>query len=540
MKKSKKSKSTLKNKIEENISSEQSEVASNRIVNLLQNQNSLRLQTEYLSVLNYMSSQLKHENINRVGYYYELSKLRDNFVTNGIYDIVMNDVFLDYGTENYAIIEVPKHPELSKELNDLFEDLNIFGLITDIFPDLLHYGCHSLVPILEDGVGLVSLLDIYDSYDIIAVTDLNNVPLFYFIQKNTFRDYSESNELKPRTFSRRTITQSPSYTYKTIKELVYFHIGNEHTRVSLDEDSIEQLKSKLPKDLKERFGYGFKIKVPKSFISGSIDKIRETVLMDKIRVFKSIGDLMSPTVIGVPVPEVYDIRKLSEMTGKYNEIINGRTQRLGSINDPKFTIQDVANVAVIPISGDKGNPQVLNTGKGDRTIPVTSVEDSLSQALNTIGIPLDLFLGNQDTSPKDNVRRNARYSKKIKRIQKHIANSIKVICLLHISSKYENTDLSIKDIDVILKNNNNADELHNLEPLDLLISSFNNVFAMLENAAKFAEDSNYSIDKNMIMESLKEKLESIDSSYSKSIVKTGSSSKVVKFEVIDKGEDNTY
>lgn len=502
----------VKSKMDENV---QSEDASKQFVDLLTSQSSYTLQNEYFTVLNYLTTKLKNENLNRVGYYYELAKLRDNFVTNGIYDIIMNDVFLNTGTENYARIEVPDYPELTDELNGLFEDLNIFSLISDIFPDLLHYGCHSLVPILEEGVGLVSLLDIYDSYDVIAITDLNNVPLFYFIQENTFKSYDQSE------FGRRQSSygDTSNYTFKTVKDLVYFSIGTEHTKVSLDENAIKSLKEKLPDEMKERFGYGFKIKVPKSFISGSIDKIRETVLMDKIRVYKSIGELMSPTVVGVPVPEVYDLKKLNSITNKFNEIINGRTQRLGTIEDPKFTIQDIANVAVIPISGDKGTPQVLDTGKKDRTIPITSVEESLSQALNTLGIPLDLFLGDQNTSPKDNIRKNARYSKKIKRIQKYIAKSIKVICLLHLSSKYEDIDITINDIDVVLKNNNNADELYNLEPQDLLISSFNNMFQMMNAATTFVKDSNYVIDKNMIMESLKEQLESIGSQYSKAIVK---------------------
>lgn len=489
---------------------------SNELYELLERQKVNELSRNYNILLSNLANTVKNETLSRNEYYFELMRLRDNFITNGIYDIVMNDVFLDTGSDNYAYIEVVGNEKLTKELNTLFEEKNIFTLIYEIFPDLLHYGCHALVPIVKPGIGLVSLLDIYDSYDVVAITDLNNIPLFYFIQKNPY--YGKGDN---RYYRNNYTEQSVDYNYefKGVNDLVYFSIGLEYTKVTLDEKSIKKIRSSLPVEIQEKFAYGFKIKIPKSFISGSMDKIKETVLMDQIRVYKSIGELLSPTVIGIPVPDVYDPKTLATIRDRYDEIINGRLQRLGNINNPQFTIPDIASTAVIPISGEKAIPQVLDTGKESRVIPVTSVEDSLSQTLNTLGIPLDLFLGNQDTSPKDNIRKNSRYSKKIKRIQKHIGNSIKIICLLHLSNKYEDLNIGINDINVVLKNNNNADELYNLEPQDLLISSFNNLMTVMQTAKEFTSDSDYKIDTNSVMESLKSQLERVGSPYSKAIIK---------------------
>jgi hypothetical protein len=492
------------------------EQSSKALVDALNKTSEFRHQNLLLSIVEQVSSTLESKVADRAKYYNELQKIRNNYIVNGIYDVVSNDVFVSSGYNDYIKIEVPNDPDLQQELIDLFDDLNIADMIASIFPELLHHGSYPLKPILDDEEGLVGLVDEYHPSEVIAVTSLDNFPLFYFISEG--RHGSAPDNYGWVDYSKRV-----KFNYASITEIVYFSLDLEHIKLELPTKVLTQFKSKLPEDLKTIITSGFKVKQSKSFVWGAVDKIKETLLMEKVGLYKNMASVLSPKIVGVPVPDIYDPNNLIAIVKKYDELINGGTAKLNSLDNPEFTLQDIANVKVIPIAGDRAVPSPIDTGSEDRTVDTEALDRSLEKTLNTLSVPTDVFLG--EKSSKDNLKSNIRYAKKIKRIQKNIAKTLVNLCLLHISKRYPEKEVAFSDIKIQLKNNINTDELENLESQDLIISSTNAIKELFDNLASFlGPDAAYKIDVNSFAENVKNSLASIGSQYSNSIVKVSGDS----------------
>lgn len=485
---------------------ESQENSSQAITKVLNETIDFRHQSMLASVVDYMNRALEGSITERSRYYNELKKIRENYIVNGIYDIIANDVFVDSGNNRFVSVEVADNKALEDELNSLFEKLNIPDLLISIFPSILHYGAHPLRPVFNGTEGLVALLDDYEPHQVLCVTKANNLPLFYFISENKeyqngFIDY----------------TKRQRFRYASISEVVYFTLDLEHIKLEIPDVVYRQIKTKVPPELSPLVNQNFKIKQSRSFIWGAIDKIKETLLLEKISVYKNMAAALSPTLVGIPVPDAYDPDKLIKLVKKYDELINGGTAKLNSLDNPEFTLQDIANVKVIPVAGERAIPQPLDTGRSERVIPQETLDRSLSQVLNTLGIPVEIFMGVGDQ--KENLKKNIRYAKKIKRIQKNICKSLKALCLLHISRKYPDLDISADDINIQLKNNVNIDELENLESQDLLISSVNSIKGLFEELDPIVQNSTYKMDKDEFLDKVKDALSSIGSQYSSVLVR---------------------
>lgn len=452
----------------------------------------------------YLTDKLTNVITTREKYFNELARFRYNYITAGIYDIICNDVLTNSETGGF-VIEIEGHDDLTEEANELLKTLAIPDFLTAVLPELLHYGSYPLRPLLEDGEGLVGLVDDYDPRDVIAVTDTTGLPLFFFINYTTkdagYVDYESRQKME----------------YVGPQEVSYLSLDQNFMKLPIPDKVAASMKKKLGEKIGEDdpivklMGKSIKIRSSLSFLWGSLDKLKNILMLDKVNVYKTLANLLSPSVIGVPLPNNNDIKQMKSIVQDYDQIINSTNLFAADMNNLNFNLQDIVSVKVVPISGDRSVPQILDTGKSDNTIDPEKIRSELEVLLQSYGIPLELFLGS--LSAKDNLRTNIRYAKKIKRIGKSLSKWLQLLLLMHFGYKYENLDLELTDIKVSLKSAINVDALENMETQDLLITSITGMTGMLESLKETIENSNYAIDNDALLKVVADTLADIGSPF---------------------------
>lgn len=442
----------------------------------------------------------------REKYFNELARYRYNWVTRGIYDIVVNDV-IQHTDDGGIMVTVKNHPELTEELNELFSDINLTETLQAVLPEMLHYGSYPLRPVVEEDIGLIGLIDDLDPKDVIAITDTLNNPLFYFInyanQDQSTLDYGKRIKME----------------YAAENEVAYLSLDMTFVKLGIPEKVFQMMKKKLAdvygeeSDVTKLMGRALKIRSSCGFMWGVLDKLKNTLLMDKIGVYKSIANLITPTVIGVPLPNTFDPKSMTEVIQKYDEMINSSSVNSLNPDSLNFNIQDISSVKVIPVASEKGSPQVLDTGKSGNEVDPEKIKGSLESLLHCLGIPLALFMGDQ--SDKDNLKTNIRYAKNIKRIKRSLSKFIQHLALLHIAYRFPDLDINRSEIIVNIKSNINTDELENLETQDLIISSTTQVLTLIDTMRSLTAGTEYTVDNNELIKTFVSTLEAIGSPYQK-------------------------
>jgi len=496
-------------------------------------------QSQYYSMIEYMKGSLQQVSTERATYYNELEKYRDNYIVNGIYDIIGNDVFIDTGNIDYLSIEYTKDEDVQEELRDMFRKLNISTLLISILPDLLHYGSYPLRPVIHPEMGVVGIKDDLEPSSVIAICDTNNYPLFYFVDES-LKTRGDSRYIDYRTRSK--------FKYYSIKDIAFFSLDLDFIKLRLPKKIMDQFKVKSDKNPiankiaeanSDLLPDALKIKTSKSFIYGSLDKLKECLLQDKIAVYRDLAALLSPNLIGIPVPDIYDPAQLIDVVQKYDTLLNSDIAKLNNNMDFQFSLADIARLKVVPIAGDRSTPTPIDTGAKNTVIDPELLNNTLAKFLNSLGIPVELFSGSSDS--KTNLKTNVRYAKKIKRIQKNISKSLVYLCLMHLSIKYPGREIFADDINIQLKNNINIDELENLEAQDLVISSVSSMFGLFETIKETVRASkSYQIDPDEFIKAVKDGLSSIGSPYQNTIADKTAETDIYGTVSKDKLDDSTF
>lgn len=448
----------------------------------------------------------------RERYLNELTRYRHNWITRGIYDILTNDVIPSDDDAGF-MITIEGHPEIAEDCTNMLSDIGLIDLLPTILPEVLHYGSYPMRPVLEEGVGLIALIDDLDTREVITITDNLNQPLIHFVTNNAdddgIIDYSKRMSME----------------YLTDTEIVNFSLDMSFIKLKVPDKMSEMMKRKVVEATGDEssgkvFGRSLKIRSSCGFLWGVLDKLKNTLLMDKLGVYKSLANLVTPTVLGIPLPASNDITQLNETVQKYDDLINSTAVRAIDTDSMELSIQDIAAVRCIPLSGDKSTPQVLDTGRDNNDIDPEKVQASLDQLLRGIGIPPELFIG--EKTELDSLKTNIRYAKNVKKIKKAVCDFVRYLIVLHIaySVEDENLDISIKDIKVNLSSSLNLDVLENLEAQDLVTSSIGSMANLMESLVPVSKDSGYSVDSNKFMEIVRDSLAGIGSPYQAAIVIT--------------------
>lgn len=455
-----------------------------------------------------LNQQLQTTTLMRESYFRELALYRNNYVVNAVYDIVSNDVIQDHSSSETLSIYC-EDSEVEKELRNLFSKLGIVEILQAILPDLLHYGSYTLRPIIVKDKGVVGLSDDYFPNQVIAITDSKSDPLMYFIANNLtpLEDSRKQNGTVSDMSYLGTMTnqwrkKTKAYEYRDISELIYFSIDLGYQKLLLPDSDLQSMRSKVPSALEVLLPRSLKIRTPNSFVYPALDKLQEVLALDKYIVYRHLGDILTPNLIGVPLPATTDVNQAHEIVQRYNDLINGNIERASNFLDMNATLQDLAKVQLIPIVGERATPEAIQFGRqvGESSSNLETYQEVLSRFLTTIGIPPEYFNGEKEQ--KENLKTAIRYAKKIKRIAKNLIRPLEHLALLHISEKFPNKNISVDQIKIQLKNNQNVDELQNLETQDLVISSIDNMKNMIESSEEMISGTEWEIDKNLVIENI--------------------------------------
>jgi hypothetical protein len=495
--------------INESGSQKVENMASSELVKAIKGSGDFSHGNHFKSLVNFLTTQLADSIHTREWYFNELQLYRNNYITNGIYDIVSNDVFVDNGQQDFLNIKVDKYPEVEEELTKMISRLNLASVLVSILPELLHYGSYSLRPVLKEGVGVIDIVDDLDSRQVTALTDSKGMPLMFFVanQLPIRSDLSGVNA----PYQVQANNSRKTYEYLDITELIHFTLDLNFARLVLPDREMKQIRRSAPGPLKKLLPSTLKVKNSQSFIWPALDKLKEVLLLDKLSVYRDIGSIMTPNLVGIPVPDVFDANQLIEIVKKYDELLNSNVIKLNNTQNMEITLQELAAVKVVPVVGDKSTPTAIDIGRSQPISSSESLNEGINRMLQAIGIPKELFDGTEDS--KSNMKTNIRYAKKIKKIQKNITRSIQLICLLHISEKFPHLDVKNDDIRVQLKNNTNIDELENMEAQDLLVASITSVKTLVNELEDLVAKSSYEINVDEVVASIVENFSSIGSRY---------------------------
>lgn len=531
---------------------------SKQLTDLLNNSSDFAHRDLYVGMVEYMKSYLTQDLVDRDSYYLMLSKYRDNWIVNGIYDILLNDIFVDNGSTDFIRINIEKGKgKFQKEAERLFRKLNLPELLQSLTPDLLHYGSYPLKIVAKPGVGVVALIDDVEPSHVISINDSSNRPLFYFVDEAVH---------DPRTNALAFTTTEHEFKYYDITQILYFSLNVNFIKLPLptavtkamrneidyNRDSVRtvlkmyydldshgkkrvvakqkqvildnpvtdhDIEDELDEEYNSLIPDTLKVRTSTSFLYGVLDKIKDSILLNKVSVYNNLATLFAPKLVGIPVPDEYDPSQVIEIVQKYNTLLNSDLGRLTfSDNFNNINLSEVAKTKCVPIVGDRSNPTQIDYGADRNTATdLDKIRDNLKETLNSIGIPAELFNGESDA--KTNIKTNVRYAKKVKKIQKNICRALKGLLLLHFGLKYPDEVLYETDIDIQLKNNVNIDELENMEAQDLVISATNSILSLMSSIAELNESngqdnpSDYTIDYSEIVKSVKQMLETVGSPF---------------------------
>lgn len=448
------------------------------------------------NIISHLNSVLNSVVTDRNSYYIELAKYKDNFITQGIYDILSNDILLDVSSSQSAInIKVPEYPDAEEELIDLFARLNIVEVVQSILPDLLHYGSYPLRPIVRDDRGVIDLVDDLTPQRVLPLCDSKNNPIVYFISdQDILSDYLGTNYNSSRDFK---------FSYYPITDVINFSLDLKFIKVNLENPlngTHFHIPDNTPDIAKKLLPGSLRVKVSRSFIWPILDKIKELLALDKMNIYNSIGKLLTPKLVGVPLPNNQSIEDAIEAVDRYNELLNSNIFSTTDISALDINLREMSQLKAVPIIGDRSTLTPMDVGAEMRPSDIDTFNNSLDLALNSLGISPEVFRGN--LSGKESIKNNVRYARNVKRIQKNISRTLSFLGLLHLSKVMPQYNIAIEDIQINLRNNTNVDELENLETMDLMISSISNVNQVLTDIQPIIEKSSYEVDNDAIIESI--------------------------------------
>jgi hypothetical protein len=492
-------------------------MASTALTQVVNDMANYRHQDHFYSLVSHITNTLSTTLATREFYFNELNNYRNNWLTNGIYDVIANDVFVDTGELDFLSVKCDKYPEVEVELTKLFKRLNFSSLLMSIFPEIVHNGSYYLRPIIKPGRGIIDIIDNLEPRAVIPIADSKGLPLMFFVSNHVNNRPSNVNGISGATYVQtENYSSKTAYEYYNISEIIQFSLDLSFIKLTIPDRLGNHLKRKAPDDLaKSLLPQTFKLRTSQSLIWPVIDKLKEVLLLDRLGVYRDIGSIMTPNLVGIPIPEVFDPEQAIAIVKKYDELLNSNVSKLNNTQNIEITLQELASVKVVPVIGDKSTPSVMDVG---RSVPISSPEtlaSSIDRLLNSIGIPSELFstLENASADPKDSLKRNIRYAKKIKRIQKNISRTITFICLLHISQVFPKLNVTEDDLNVQLKNNTNVDELENQEATDLMVSSISSVKDLVENLTELTAKSSFEIDTDELIKNIQASFISVGSKY---------------------------
>lgn len=373
-----------------------------------------------------------------------------------------------------------KDEEIQKELNFLKERLKLDELIENIAPDMCAYGEYILETDIKPNQGIVGIYDNQDQGTVIPLT-----------QNGEIEKYLVLDEL------------TGSVTQRHISSFITFSIGGQRMKVNFDKTAemiarrnpnLSTYMKKIPKFLR----------IGKSMIYPFIQKFKELEVLEKLVPASKLNKLTQGNLIALPMPENYSLEQGLEAARRVEGMINKKVMVDPALQE--ITVEAILSTAgrnrVIPTFGDRGKLEKMDYKADEPDDLFSNAGELRTVILDSIGVPSELIYKSESANKAEILKRYAKYLRKLKKVQKAIAEGLKQLAIIHLVNK--GRTFEEKDIEVVFSNTLvEIDNLDRLEHADITLT-------MLTNAKNFfaelAEEGS-PFRKQVVMEKVAEYLE---------------------------------
>lgn len=364
--------------------------------------------------------------------------------------------------DDIFVYEVEENDRAQTELNKMQRKLGLDQLIENITPDLLLYGDYSLRTEIDGGEeavdvssttrrtrnkpkktkskGVMELCDDVEQGTVVSLT-----------QNGVVEGYLQTNPITGKIET------------KQFADFIKFTLGGQRIRVDsksmIPTASLTDKKYyKLWKDL-PRF-----IRIGRSIIFTYIEKLKELELLEKMAPALKLDAISRGNLVGMSLPERYDLNDAKKASTHFEETLNKKASIDPTSSDISIAsiITTAGKTRVIPLFGDKGTLQNLDYKNEDTSNLTSETKELRELILSSIGIPYELIYGSEGDSKGEILKRNAKYTRFLRKIQKSIANGLRDLAFIHLHNK----GIDFKKDSISVRFNKNLVDIENLEQIE--------------------------------------------------------------------------
>jgi hypothetical protein len=404
----------------------------------------------------YQQSQIKKDEI-----YKTVSQFKDNYLYNGIIQLVVNDAIAsDPSSSNVLSIE-SDNVQFNKELKDLQERVDIDGIVTSIIEDALSLGEYFIRVELEGEKGVKALHDDIDQRLYSAVYD-GTVPA-YFLEKKR----------------RAGVIQIPA------AETIHFCYGYSKLRMKMEQDD-----KTLPEYLR----------IGKPFMWGSFNLLNYLDILTALVPAMYVQKMNSTSIIGVSVPNETSPDDGLLAAQRYETILNRFTELNDGSQVTAQRLNAVGRFKVLPVWGDKGEIKKMDPRWDDMT-DTAVMEDLRRSIMASVGVPYNfLFSGGGDKV--ETLKQFARYVRKLGQVREMVKSALVQLSLIHLISKGlqpKISDIKVNFVRALI-------DVESLETIEFVDSSVSVVKNVVDSIMGISQSTGAQLDNDVLAEFLKNNL----------------------------------
>lgn len=381
-----------------------------------------------------------------------------------------------------------KNTKIQKELDDLKKRIGLDQLIENIAPDLLAYGEYTLATKIDGitetehvdalggakkkfkkekvGQGILDVTDIVDQGTVISLT-----------QDGKTTGYLQLNERRG------------GIEVKEIADYIKFSLGGQRVRIDIKtvlpdavwrNPLLKEVLDKIPRFLR----------IGKSVLYPVLSKLKELELLEKLIPATKLNKLSQGNLVGMNLPESYDLEKALKAVKKVEGMINKKVSVDPALKE--ITVEAILSTAgktkIIPLLGEKGTLDKLDYKSDEPDDLMGSTKEIRELILDSVGVPSELVYKSDSDSKADILKRHAKYVRKLKRLQKALSDGCKQIAFIHLANKgikFKEEDIEVNFLNTLVE----IDNIDRLEHADITVSLLSNVRDFFNDMAE--EDSPY-------------------------------------------------
>ena len=381
-------------------------------------------QTAFTAIYAKVSGQIKN-------LYNDLDTIKNFYITRVILDQVVDDTLSPTVGSDEVFKYSHKNPAVQKRLDHLVEKLALNKLVQNIAHDLCFYGNYPLSTRLDypktvdakksisgkeyvaQPTGLKELKDNLEFGSLIRI-DLGANDYAYLHQEE------ETGILK----------------YHDRSDFVMFSLGGARIKARTDlwaptlrhitDPKVQEYLDKIPKY----------VRIGKPYFYQMTDKLRELELLEKLVPAVKINKLTQGNLMSVRLPETYDLQTGTIVANKLEQLINRKVSVdpvTGQIT-VEAILQSAGRTRVVPQFGEKGTIDKFDT-KADAVDDIQGQATELKNSiLDSMGIPSELVYKSESTNKNDIIKRYSKYLRKLKQLQKALADGLKQIAYIDLQA----------------------------------------------------------------------------------------------------------